>query len=555
MNIVSAQLNYVVGDFEQNANKICRVIAQSPEADWIVLSELSLSGYYPMDLLNVEGFYETQQMYLEQVIEATKGSSAFVVLGAVTKNVGEGKPWFNSLLIIRNGSIVRNYNKQLLPTYDVFDERRHFEPGFPDPVIFTAPCGTRLGFLICEDIWNDDGKSYPVNPVEALAREGIDVLISINASPAAQEKRIFREQMVQQMCKKYQFSSLYVNQVGGADALVFDGSSFAINRDGEVSFRAPSYEEDVTSLTYNQGFGPSTISELVEGPAQWEAQLVMGIKDYFSKTGPGFSKALIGCSGGIDSAVVLALAVKALGAENVTAITMPSCYSSQGSVSDSVTLCENLGVRLLTIPIQGIVDSYQTTLGDIPELGKWSGLALENAQARVRGMLLMGWSNQLGALVLSTGNKSEMSVGYATLYGDMNGALNPLGDLYKMEVYALARWLNTNGPCIPEAIIDKAPSAELAPGQKDDDSLPPYPILDAMLRLNIEGHLLTQEERVKLEDIARSNMVQYRDVLKKLERAEFKRRQAPPIIRVHPRAFGSGWQFPVAHQYQQWNKL
>lgn len=559
MKVTVAQLNFTVGALEANAVKITDVIAQNKDSDWVVFSELAITGYYPMDLLDVDGFIEAQNVCIETIAKATRGSNQRVVLGVFTRNMNAGKPWHNSLIVVQDGMVMFTYHKQLLPTYNVFDEIRHFEPGPRTSAVWREAGMPAVGFLLCEDTWNDGQMGYPVNPVADLARESIELLITINASPASELKTSIRETMISRIAVERGWNVVYVNQIGGSDALVFDGNSFAVDKTGTLVYHAADCKEEVGHIQFSKVTNllqPSTISIPPAGPAQWNSQIVTGIRDYFAKSGMGFTKAIVGCSGGIDSAVVLALAAQALGPENVTALTMPSGWSSEGSVSDSVRLCENLGVKLIEIPIQPMMDAFAQTF-KASELGQeWSGIAAENAQARIRGMTLMGWSNQWGALVLSTGNKSEMSVGYATLYGDMNGAINPLGDLYKMEVYALARWLNEGGKeIIPVAIIDKAPSAELAPDQKDEDSLPPYPLLDAVLKLEIEGKSLGHAERVALEDAVASYPEVRREIVRKLDMAEFKRRQAPPIIRVHARSFGSGWQFPVAQQFKRWTRM
>jgi NAD+ synthase (glutamine-hydrolysing) len=559
MKITSAQLNFTVGAMEANTSKILEVISQNKDSDWIVFSELSITGYYPMDLLDVKGFIEAQEACIDTIATATRGSDQRIVLGVFTRNMDAGKPWHNSLIIIQDGGVRFTYHKQLLPTYNVFDEIRHFEPGPRTAAVWREEGMPSVGFLLCEDTWNDDAKGYPVNPVADLARESIDLLITINASPASELKTSIREMMISSIAVKYGWNVVYVNQIGGADALVFDGNSFAVDKTGTLVYHAENCREEVGHIQYSKATNlllASTIATPPTGPAQWNSQIVTGIRDYFSKSGTGFTKAIIGSSGGIDSAVVLALAVQALGAENVIALTMPSGWSSAGSVLDSVELCKNLGVKLIEIPIQPMMEAFSSTFKASELAQEWTGLAAENAQARIRGMTLMGWSNQWGALVLSTGNKSEMSVGYATLYGDMNGAINPLGDLYKMEVYALARWLNEGGrEVIPLAIIDKAPSAELAPDQKDEDSLPPYPLLDAVLKLEIEGQNLGSDERDALDATVAPYPEVRREIVRKLDMAEFKRRQAPPIIRVHSRSFGSGWQFPVAQQFKRWTRM
>lgn len=559
MRIVTSQNNFTVGALEENANKIAAVVRANLDADWVVFTELALTGYYPGDLINVSGFYENQEKAMEIILQASRETNAKIVFGAITPNQGKGKKWHNSLVIVQNGSVALTYDKQLLPTYDVFDEFRHFEPGEKRQAVWREDGKPTVGLIVCEDGWNDEGQAYEANPTKAMSYENIDLLISINASPAAQKKTQEREQMVLEMAKKYGWSVLYVNQVGANDAIVFDGNSFACRPDGSYAYHAKAFEEETQVLVYDEKtkrFADSTIVVPEEGEASWYTMATLGVRDYFRKNGNGFKTALIGSSGGIDSAVVECIAADALGAENVIALTMPSDWSSEGSVSDSVTLAKNLGIALHEVPIKAAIGALQETLPATTLNSPLKGVALENAQARMRGLILMCWANQVGGLLLTTGNKSEMSVGYATLYGDMSGALNPLGDLYKMEVYALARWINKQAGYarIPQAIIDKAPSAELAPGQKDEDSLPPYPVLDTMLKLDIEGHLLSEVERKSMERSLEGWEDQRKDVRRKMEMAEFKRRQAPPIIRIHPRAFGAGWQFPVAQQYKGWTR-
>lgn len=556
MKFTLAQINFVVGDLAGNVAKIKDVLDQNKESEWIVFSELCVPGYYPMDLVNVEGFIKAQNDVVNELCQYLQHDERKVVLGVVTENTHPGKKWHNSMIVIQNGLIRMTYDKQLLPTYDVFDEFRHFEPGRPCAPVWREAGKPAIGFMICEDGWNDHGKDYRANPTSALDDAGAEIVISINASPSAQKKPSVRERIMRDTVTRYGWQLVYVNQVGGNDALVFDGNSFVMNSDGSFAYHAAAWKPEVQTVEYDlvkQTFKQNTVVAPVEGPEEWHSQLVLGIRDYFRKCGRGFKTALVGSSGGIDSAVVLALAADALGSENVVAITMPSKFSSAGSVGDSVQLCKNLGVTLHEVPIQSAVDALQVTFPQTSLGVAWRGVALENAQARMRGLILMGWANQMGGLVLSTGNKSEMSVGYATLYGDMNGALNPLGDLYKLEVYELARWINTKAGYarIPAEIIEKAPSAELAPDQKDEDSLPPYWLLDSILKLEIEGPTLESDEKDKLVEVVSQYPEERKHVLNLLDAAEFKRRQAPPIIRVHTRAFGAGWQFPVAQQYKR----
>ena len=549
-----AQLNFTVGDFEGNAQKIeSAYLKHADSAGWVVFSELCLSGYYPQDLLERPDFLERQDVALRRLQTMTEGHAAWLVVGGVQRNQsGVGKPLQNGLWVIGNGLIQGTYQKRLLPTYNIFDERRHFEPGTQNLIVERE--GVRVGFVICEDLWNNGGHEYAVDPVAETVAHGIDVLVGINASPSNAGKAKHRQKLMRDLCVRHNVPLLYVNQVGANDDIVFDGASFFFTGGGSVAFRAPAcVEVDGAVKLLENGIwessaGLATPSEDVE---VFYDHAVLGLKDYMHKQ--GLTRVVVGSSGGIDSALTLALAVEALGAENVTAITMPSRYSSEGSVSDSVELCKNLGVRLLTRAIesevQEAVKNFTTDFGEEP-----STLTVENIQARIRGRILMEYSNHFGAIVLSTGNKSEMSVGYATLYGDMNGGLNLIGDLYKMEVYELSKYLNTmyrklGKECIPQAVLDKEPSAELRPGQRDQDSLPPYPVLDAMLRAYVEPTFLSKEQRLadkKLLEQATPEMIQ--GVLKLVDKAEFKRRQAPPIIRMHGKSFGQGRQVPIVHK-------
>jgi NAD+ synthetase len=559
MKCALVQTNPTLNDFEGNLGQILRALAATRDADLIVFPELTLSGYYPQDLVEDPEFLSKQDYALVQVMAATQGNPATVVIGLVSPNKGAGKPFHNSLLAIRDGAVVLNYRKQLLPTYNVFDERRHFEPGPNVPAILDL-CGHRVGFLICEDGWNPDGKDYVSNPLQTLKQAGAELVVSINASPSNIGKREDRHALFEKVSSMYGYPVLYVNQVGGNDSLVYDGASFVVAPSKGVIWEMPSFINTAGTVQVNFETGEITADSVFQRPKgyacdsafYWD-QIHRGVLDYFRKT--GFEKAVLGCSGGIDSALVLAIAVEALGAENVTAITMPSRFSSHGSVSDSEALCKNLGVQLLQHPIQPIVDRYAEGFETCVQ-EPLKRLSLENLQARVRGTILMEYSNQTGALLLTTGNKSEVSCGYFTLYGDSNGGLNPIGDLYKTEVFALARWLNeqTGTEIIPKAIIEKPPSAELSPGQKDTDSLPPYETLDAILKLLVEGPRLRPSEHLEAEQlVSKLNEADGGETLNKVKRllatSEFKRRQAPPIIRVRGRAFGSGRQVPVAAKY------
>jgi NAD+ synthase (glutamine-hydrolysing) len=581
LKIAIAQLNPTVGDIDGNCGAIIAAMRRAAQdgAELAVFSELALCGYYPGDLLEEPAFLARMAAGLERVLAVSRAMPGLVsVLGTVRANDGPGKPLFNALLAIRDGLIVAEYYKQLLPTYGVFDDRRHFEAG-PEGACVLQVGRQRIGFLICEDGWNHDGRDYKVNPFTALREAGPDLVVSINASPSDIGKRERRHALFRAASLHNALPILYVNQVGGQDQLVYDGASFAVSPSQGVVFEARRFEEDFQAIGFAQGrfsaadgFALPAIEaieaiENIEDIESTEAggltvaefarrQIVLGLRDYARRC--GFGKVVVGSSGGIDSALTLALAVDALGPENVIAVTMPSAFSSEGSVSDSVALCKNLGIALYTHPILELVERYGAGFAgafDQP----LQGLPLENLQARVRGTILMAYSNASGTLLLTTGNKSEISVGYCTLYGDTNGGLGLIGDLYKTEVYALAHHLNQRAgrELIPAAVLSKPPSAELAPGQQDTDSLPEYEVLDEILKWHIEGRRLPPAEAALAEQfVARllatpGGAALVARIHGMVARNEYKRRQAPPIIRVRARAFGSGRQLPIAAHYGQ----
>lgn len=564
LKITVAQLNYTVGDIEGNVAKMVQAAQQAwtDGSEIIVFSELSLTGYYPGDLLDDPAFLERVAQGLDALRQASRQLRQLVwIMGAPIAHEGPGKRLSNALLAIKGGEVLLTYAKQLLPTYNIFDERRHFEPG-PDVAPMLRVGDARIGFMVCEDGWNDAGQDYEVNPFQRMRDAAPDLIVSINASPSDIGKRDLRQRVFAEASKRHGLPLLYVNQVGGQDQIVFDGASFAVEPQAGVVYEAQRFTEDITTLCFDNGRFltlqeqlPAKVSaDGLSTMAFYKAQIILGLRDYARRC--GFKQAVVGSSGGIDSALTLALAVEALGASNVAGVTMPSRYSSAGSVDDSVTLCRNLGIELFTYPIAETVQAYSAQF-DKTYAQPLQGLALENLQARIRGTVLMAHSNTFGHLLLTTGNKSEIAVGYCTLYGDTNGGLGLIGDLYKTEVFALSRYVNeaAGKELIPMAIIDKEPSAELAPDQKDTDSLPPYPVLDEILKYVVEGERLSRHEYEQAKAFVESLKLQpegaalIERVRQMVARNEYKRRQAPPIIRVRSRAFGSGRQMPIAAKH------
>lgn len=579
MKIKMAQINTTVGDLAGNADKIIDIIHKSKgNADLVVFPELSITGYPPLDLIERPGFCQEQIDQLLRIADATSYNGVSAVVGCFYQNTsGVGKPFYNALVLVADGEIKTRYRKRLLPTYNIFDESRHFEPG-TEVNVFQHK-GVKLGFLICEDMWNDkaiteDHALYANNPVKETVDAGAEIIISINSSPSNVGKPEYRAEKFAKIAENYKTPIIYVNQVGGNDDLVFDGTSFAINAEGEVLDVLTSFEEQQQTFEAKK-IGEKLVMGYVDEPQErhtkrwvrdqiWKMkpaefyfrQIVLGIKDYARKI--GFKKAVIACSGGVDSALVLALAVEALGRENVEAITMPSKVSSAGSVDDSVTLCKNLGVKLYTYPIaEGVAEmmrGFDTAFGRSEK-----SLTVENLQARLRGMILMGFSNEHPEfLPLTTGNKSECAVGYCTIYGDMNGGLAPISDLYKTEVWDVCRYINKyhNKEIIPNVIIDKEPSAELYEGQKDTNSLPAYPVLDAVLIPFIEGNAIDPNILKACEKtVAEAGFTDFAKIHRMVDRSEFKRRQAAPTIRVHQKAWGAGRRMPIAQNHKPSNVL
>ncbi|MBD1891087.1 NAD+ synthase [Coleofasciculus sp. FACHB-SPT9] len=559
MKIAIAQLNPTIGNLTGNAQQILEAARQATQqgARLLLTPELSLCGYPPRDLLLNPGFVESMATVLQQLAKDLPPNLA-VLVGTVDPNpeahAAGGKPLFNSIACLEQGKIQQIFHKRLLPSYDVFDEYRYFEPGL-QPNSFTLD-NLRIGVTICEDLWNDEefwGKrSYAVNPIADLAQLGVDLVVNLSASPYSVGKHHLREAMLRHSTVRYRQPSIYINQVGGNDDLIFDGSSFALNHAGEVVCRALRFETDLVLLEFdeekrdlispsatkdNGGVAPLAASEDEE---IWAA-LVLGVRDYARKC--GFSKVTLGLSGGVDSALVAAIASAALGAENVFGVLMPSPYSSDHSVEDALKLAQKLGIPTQTLAIGQLMQGYDQTLEPL-FAGTAFGLAEENIQSRIRGNLLMAIANKFGYLLLSTGNKSEMAVGYCTLYGDMNGGLAVIADVPKTRVYSLCNWLNRNGEIIPTNILTKPPSAELKPGQVDQDSLPSYDILDDMLQRLIHEHQSTAQI---IE--AGHDPVVVNKVMQLVARAEFKRRQAPPGLKITDRAFGTGWRMPIASRW------
>lgn len=543
MKLSLLQLNPTVGDLKGNADLIAAAVRRA-DVDLAVTSELALLGYPPRDLLLNEDFITRSWKVLEALALDLKDASP-VLVGLAEPNPSEtGRPLFNSAALLRLGRLDRTFRKTLLPTYDVFDEDRYFEPACEPQILDLG--GISLGISICEDIWNDRDfwkrRRYHTDPIEELVRAGAKAVINLSASPFSVGKQLHREAMLGSMARKYALPFVYVNQVGGNDELVFDGRSCAFDAGGLLIARGKGFEEDVVTVdlgTSGPEKRPGSIAEDDFSPEAeiWRA-LVLGTRDYVHKC--GFSGVLLGLSGGIDSALTAAVAAEALGPENVLGVLMPSPYSSPGSIEDSEALAKNLGIKTITISITDIMKDFDSSLADAFR-GRKRDVTEENIQARIRGNLLMALSNKYSSVLLTTGNKSELAVGYCTIYGDMSGGLAVISDVPKTMVYRIARWLNSKRSIIPESIISKAPSAELRPCQTDQDSLPPYEILDAILEMHIEQHMSAEEI------IARGfDQEAVRRVLGLVRAAEFKRRQAAPGIKVTDRAFGSGWRMPVA---------
>ena len=551
MKIALAQINPTVGDFSGNVEKIVEASRRAAVAGarLTVFSELVICGYPPADFLEKPSFLARCREAVDELAAATSNLPTAVLAGvALAAEGGSGKPAVNAAVLMDGGRLLLEQHKRLLPFYDVFDEQRYFVAASKPQQVVELD-GVRLAVTICEDAWNDKGfwqrRLYKVDPLEELMREHPAVHINLSSSPFWHGKRATRRDMLAAIARRDGIPVLICNQVGGNDSLIFDGSSFALNARGEVIAQAASFAEDLVVadlLNANAEEPVVPATEEDDTAAAYEA-LVLGTRDYVRKC--GFSKVLVGLSGGIDSALVAAIAKDALGAENVLAIGMPSPYSSQGSIDDSRTLAANLGIRYEVIGIEGLFEEYTQALEPL-FAGLKPDTTEENIQSRVRGGLLMALSNKFGALVLTTGNKSEMAVGYCTLYGDMVGALAVIGDLVKTRVYAVCHWLNRNGEVIPSAILEKPPSAELRPDQKDTDSLPPYEVLDPILEAYVERY--ETPEHIAAAHGFPLELVQ--QVVRLVERSEYKRQQAAPVLKVTSKSFGMGRRFPIAVKVQ-----
>ncbi len=538
-----AQLNFKIGDFEGNTAKIADTIfnAKQKGADLVIFSEMSVCGYMPDDLLDYPWFVEKCEQSLEAVAQSCQGIAAIV--GGVMRNPKKGRLLQNVVCFMQNGRIQQTIAKTLLPTYDVFSESRYFEPAQETEIIEFK--GHKIGIAICEDIWDIyNDFEYKISPGTILKELGAEIIINPSASPFHLGKQSLRNRVFSGQASRFDLPVIYANQVGIHTELIFDGASRVINSNGEIALQLPDFKESIQYIEFKDQQFQSSNTVPIE-PDEIEtlhSALIFGIQDYFKKM--SFKKAVLGSSGGIDSAVVQALLSEAIGADNVLAVLMPSQFSSDGSIQDAKQLSENLGNTFEIIPIKDIFDQYTSSLASIFE-GREFNVAEENIQARSRGVLLMAISNKLGNILINTSNKSEMAVGYSTLYGDMCGSLSVLGDVYKGQVYALARYINRNEVIIPQEIIEKAPSAELRPGQKDSDSLPDYDILDEILKLYVEGRKSKDEITMEGYD---SQVVER--IVNMVNANEYKRYQAPPIIRVSSKAFGKGRIMPLVAKFQ-----
>lgn len=543
MKIALGQINPTIGDFSGNSKKIIDFSrkAHASGAELAMFPELSVCGYPPRDLLEKPAFVARCQQAVKEIAEAVPEIT--VICGFVSPAAVEtGKSVMNSAAVLREGKIQFVQSKILLPTYDVFDEVRYFDPAGSQKVLPLA--GKQLALTICEDAWNDKHfwhrRLYSIDPVDDLLHAGGNLVLNISASPYHLGKRELRQKMLQTIARDNKVPVVLVNQVGGNDSLIFDGSSMALGPDGKIIAQAKSFEEDLV-LFDSETLKGDIHQQTEPGMPSVYAALVLGTRDYVRKC--GFSKVIIALSGGIDSALTATIAVDALGKENVTGVAMPSQYSSEHSITDARELAANLGIRFEMVPIAPIFDSYRSTLSGV--FAGWpEDVAEENIQSRIRGNIVMAMSNKFGHLVLTTGNKSEVAVGYSTLYGDMVGGLGVISDVPKTMVYQLSHYVNSRRTVIPQSTLEKPPSAELRPGQKDSDTLPPYEILDNILEDYVEDY--HSADQIACERGYDIKVV--RDVIRMIERSEYKRQQAAPGLKITPKAFGMGRRFPIAQK-------
>lgn len=552
MKIALAQLNYVIGDFEGNLAKIAGAVAdaKTKDAELVVFSELSICGYPPLDLLEREEFIQTCDLYVRKLAGMVDPDMGLLVGSPEFNSDREGKLLFNSVFFLYQGEIQQVIRKTLLPTYDIFDEYRYFEPNKEFNILHFKE--RKLAVTICEDLWDEQpfenefsrSRLYAVNPLEELYKLGPDVIINIAASPFSHRKMEIKQSIFTGKAARYNLPLLYCNQVGAHTELIFEGGSMAIHPSGVVASKLPFFQEEILICDLNELTDTKPSLHEVTIPDRMEAMsnaLICGIRDYFAKL--GFKTATLGLSGGIDSAVTLALATKALGPENLHVLLLPSQYSSDHSVNDSVQMAENLGVKYSILPIEELFIQFRKTLHPLFEKVP-EDITEENIQARIRGTLLMALSNKFGNILLNTSNKSETAVGYGTLYGDMTGGLSVLGDVYKTDVYLMAEYLNRDKEVIPLNIITKPPSAELRPDQKDSDSLPPYDQLDQILEAYIEKQLPPERMRELGYEPAMVGRI-----IRMVNQNEYKRYQTPPILRVSSKAFGVGRRLPLVAKY------
>jgi NAD+ synthase (glutamine-hydrolysing) len=541
MKVALGQINTTIGDFSGNAAKIVDYAqrARAAGAGLILFPELSICGYPPRDLVEKPSFVAKNQEMLDRIASDTTGIS--VICGLVTPaHAATGKSVMNSAALVRDGKTVFVQSKRLLPTYDVFDELRNFAPASHQEVL--PFCGKKMALTICEDAWNDkhfwDRRLYGVDPVEELINAGANFVLNISASPFWVGKRELRQKMLATIARNYRVPVVMVNQVGGNDSLLFDGSSLVLDREGKVIAQARSFEEDL--VYFDSDTLEGEVHEQIEGlEGSAYSALVMGTRDYCQKC--GFQRVTIGLSGGIDSALTACIAVDALGADNVMGVSMPSPYSSRGSIDDARALAGNLGIRFEVIRITEIFEGLRKALKPV-FAGREEDVTEENIQSRIRGVLLMALSNKFNTLVLSTGNKSEVAVGYCTLYGDMVGGLAVISDVPKTMVYRLSHYVNSRRPAIPKSTLEKEPSAELRPNQRDQDCLPPYDVLDTILEDYVEDYKTA--EQIAQQRGYELKLVQ--SVIRMVERAEYKRQQAAPGLKISEKAFGVGRRFPIA---------